>query len=332
MSGNGTIVARVASVSAGAAWVKAGVMLRDTLDPSAAHGFMLVSSAKGTAFQRRTTTAGLSTSTIGGAFTAPFWVKLTRSDSTFTASQSSDGVTWTVVATDTIAMGSQILAGLAVSSHTNTATATATFDHVSVTPPGPPTDTTAPTVAITAPASGATVNGTTTLSATASDDVGVAGVQFTLDGANLGAEIPTAPYNASWNTSSVANGTHTLTAVAHDSAGNTTTSAPISVTVNNQSQPPGQCASVTLSRTSFYSGGPASNWSITITAPSNSCTWTASIDQSWLVLNTVTGPTTIAGTGSGVISLQTTDNATGAFRFGTFTIAGTSYKVTQESK
>jgi hypothetical protein len=48
------------------------------------------------------------------------------------------------------------------------------------------------------------------------------------------------------------------------------------------------------------------------------------------VLNAVAGPTTISGTGSGVISLLTTDNRTGAFRFGTFTIAGTSYKVTQE--
>jgi regulation of enolase protein 1 (concanavalin A-like superfamily) len=331
MSGDGTIVARVASVSAGAAWVKAGVMLRDTLDPSASQAFMLVSYTKGTAFQRRTATGGLSTSTSGAAVPAPYWVKLVRAGNQFTASESSDGVTWTVVAKDTITMGSQILAGVAVSSHTNTATATATFDHVSVTPPGPPSDTTAPTVAITAPASGSTVGGTTVVSATASDNVGVAGVQFTLDGANLGAEIPTAPYNASWNTTSVANGTHALTAVARDAAGNKSTSAPISVTVNNQSNP-GQCASVTLSRTSFYSGGPASNWSITVSAPSNSCTWTASIDQPWLVLNTVTGPTTIAGTGSGVISLQTTDNATGAFRFGTFTIAGTSYKVTQETK
>jgi regulation of enolase protein 1 (concanavalin A-like superfamily) len=331
LTGDGTIVARVASVSAGAAWVKAGVMLRDTLDPSASQGFTLVSYTKGTAFQRRTTTAGLSTSTSGGAFAAPFWVKLARTTNTFTASQSPDGVTWTVVATDTIAMGSQILAGLAVSSHTNTAIATATFDHVSVTPAGPPPDSTAPTVAISAPTSGATVGGTTVLSATANDNVGVAGVQFKLDGANLGAEIPTAPYNASWNTTSIPNGTHALTAVASDAAGNTSTSAPISVTVNNQSNP-GQCASVTLSRTFFYSGGPASNWSITVTAPSDSCTWTASIDQAWLVLNTVTGPTTIAGAGSGVISLQTMDNATGALRFGTFTIAGTSYKVTQETK
>ena len=61
-------------------------------------------------------------------------------------------------------------------------------------------DTTAPTVSITAPANGATVSGTVTVSATASDNVGVVGVQFLLDGANLGAEDTSSPYSISWNT------------------------------------------------------------------------------------------------------------------------------------
>ena len=57
-----------------------------------------------------------------------------------------------------------------------------------------------PTVSITAPASGATVSGAAvTVSATASDNVGVAGVQFKLDGANLGAEDTTSPYSVTWN-------------------------------------------------------------------------------------------------------------------------------------
>ena len=91
----------------------------------------------------------------------------------------------------------------------------------------PPVDTTAPTVSVTAPANGATVSGTVTLTATASDNVGVAGVQFLVDGASrLGSEDTTAPYGVSWNTTTVANGTHTLTAVARDAAGNTNTSTP----------------------------------------------------------------------------------------------------------
>src|SRR3989441_8215142 len=56
-------------------------------------------------------------------------------------------------------------------------------------------DTTPPTVSITAPAAGATVAGTVTVSSSATDNVGVVGVQFKLDGANLGAEVTAAPYS-----------------------------------------------------------------------------------------------------------------------------------------
>jgi hypothetical protein len=94
-------------------------------------------------------------------------------------------------------------------------------------------DTSAPVVAISAPASGATVSGTTTVSATASDNVGVVGVQFKRDGATLGAEDGTAPYSFAWNTIAAPNGSYVITAVARDAAGNTTTSAPVSVTVSN---------------------------------------------------------------------------------------------------
>jgi hypothetical protein len=96
-------------------------------------------------------------------------------------------------------------------------------------------DTTPPTVALSAPAAGATVSGAAvTVSATATDNVGVVGVQFRLDGVNLGAEDTTAPYSVTWNTTTASNGTHTLTAVARDAAGNVATSAARTVTVNNQ--------------------------------------------------------------------------------------------------
>ena len=100
-------------------------------------------------------------------------------------------------------------------------------------------DTTAPNLSFTAPANGATVSGTVTLSATATDNVGVAGVQFLLDGNSLGAEdttrdpITSAYGPVSWNTTTANNGsTHTLTAVARDAAGNTTSKS-VSVTVAN---------------------------------------------------------------------------------------------------
>ena len=98
-------------------------------------------------------------------------------------------------------------------------------------PPAP--DSVAPTVALTAPAAGATVSGSVNVTATASDNVGVVGVQFLLDGANLGVEDTTAPYSVAWNTVAATNGTHTLTARARDAAANTTTSAARTVTVTN---------------------------------------------------------------------------------------------------
>ncbi|MBI5467486.1 MAG: right-handed parallel beta-helix repeat-containing protein [Candidatus Kerfeldbacteria bacterium] len=94
-------------------------------------------------------------------------------------------------------------------------------------------DSTAPTVSMTAPTNGATVSGTVNVTANASDAVGVSGVQFKLDGANLGSEDAAAPYSTSWNTSGAANGSHTLTAVARDAAGNSTTATTITVIVNN---------------------------------------------------------------------------------------------------
>src|SRR5207237_1401874 len=77
-------------------------------------------------------------------------------------------------------------------------------------------DTTPPTVSVTAPSSGATVSGTVTLSANASDNVGVASVQFQIDGSNFGAADTASPYTTSWNTTTAANGTHSITAIAKD--------------------------------------------------------------------------------------------------------------------
>jgi hypothetical protein len=92
-------------------------------------------------------------------------------------------------------------------------------------------DCTAPTVSITAPANGATVAGQVIISATASDNVGVAGVRFKVDGINLEPEDTVAPYSVNWNTYVQGTGNHILTAVARDGGGNTTTSAPVTVKV-----------------------------------------------------------------------------------------------------
>ncbi len=102
-------------------------------------------------------------------------------------------------------------------------------------------DTTAPEVTIQAPAPSAVVAGAVPLVATATDAKGVLGVQFKVDGANLGPEDTSAPFEASWNTFLMNNGPHTITAVARDDSGNVGTSEARAVTVSNiaDSTPPG---------------------------------------------------------------------------------------------
>jgi fibronectin type 3 domain-containing protein len=102
-----------------------------------------------------------------------------------------------------------------------------------------------PTVAMAAPPSNAIVSGTTTVSATATDSVGITNVQFELDGKPLGAAVTTptpstgSTYTYSWNTTTgVANGTHTLTAIATDTDGNIATATSVSVTVRNADTTP----------------------------------------------------------------------------------------------
>ncbi|HYM25880.1 MAG TPA: phospholipase D-like domain-containing protein [Vicinamibacterales bacterium] len=131
MSGDGVVVARVTGVQNTNAWTKAGVMIRETLDPGSTNALMLVSSSKGLSFQRRVAAGGVSTNTAGALVGAPYWVKLERIGSTFNAYASPDGAAWTLVGTDTIPMAANVYVGLAVSSHTSGTAAIGTFDNVS---------------------------------------------------------------------------------------------------------------------------------------------------------------------------------------------------------
>jgi hypothetical protein len=99
-------------------------------------------------------------------------------------------------------------------------------------------DVTPPSVSITSPQAGSTLSGSVVLSGTASDDMGVDGVQFQVDGGDLGAEVASPPYLATWDTSGTAPGQHTLTAIARDTAGNETTSSAVMVTVASPTAAP----------------------------------------------------------------------------------------------
>ncbi len=100
--------------------------------------------------------------------------------------------------------------------------------------PAPLADTTPPTVAITSPAEGVTVSGVVTIRAQAADNMSIARVEFLVNGARIGTSL-SAPYSVNWNTRKLS-GAHTLTAVAFDTAGNSSTSASVAVTVSGRTR------------------------------------------------------------------------------------------------
>ncbi|MDX1411473.1 MAG: Ig-like domain-containing protein, partial [Nitrospirales bacterium] len=154
------------------------------------------------------------------------------------------------------------------------------------------------------------LSGQVAVSATASDDTGVVGVQFRLNGTKLGSEDITSPYTIMWDTSGVPPGSYTLTAVARDAARNTTQSGPLTVNIPSPvvstlsvsitgngsvtSSPTGiQCSSGTCSTS--YSGG-------------GSVTLTAKADKRW---NFAGWSGACSGTGECVVQVST-DRMVGA--------------------
>jgi regulation of enolase protein 1 (concanavalin A-like superfamily) len=145
LTGDGTIVARVNTLTGGASTQSAGVMIRETLDANSKHAYVAFSQSQ-IYFTNRTTTGGSTAAQTLTGKTLPYWVKLTRSGSTFTAAASADGVTWVQVGTPRIInMTASVYVGLTVSSGQNSTLATATFDNVSLTPGVPSTPSSLPT-------------------------------------------------------------------------------------------------------------------------------------------------------------------------------------------
>jgi regulation of enolase protein 1 (concanavalin A-like superfamily) len=142
LTGNGQIVARVASIQNTNSFAKAGIMLRASVAANSQHVILDLRPTGDIEFMTRSANGG-STSWLSGAVqAAPVWLKLSISGSTVTGSVSTDGSTWTQVGSTTIAFPSTILAGLIVSSVDTSTLNTSTFDSVAVsttgTPPGAP--------------------------------------------------------------------------------------------------------------------------------------------------------------------------------------------------
>ncbi len=127
---------------------------------------------------------------------------------------------------------------------------------------GPTPDTISPATSVTTPTANATVSGTVSIGATATDNVGVTDVTLLIDGSIVGSADTSSPYSFSWDSTSIANGVHIVSVRAKDAAGNTTNSEPVTVNVNNMVTPPtGNNLVINGSLETAGTGGNPANWS-----------------------------------------------------------------------
>lgn len=135
LSGDGTLVARVASVGGDYSdnGTKAGVMIRETLTAGSAHAFMGIAKGNGSELVYRPSTDGVSSVGAGSAVSPPYWTKLVRSGNSFSAYHSANGTDWTQVGTTvTIGMATNVYAGIALLGHYCSHLCIATLDGVSI--------------------------------------------------------------------------------------------------------------------------------------------------------------------------------------------------------
>ncbi len=116
LSGNGSIIARVNTITNTNGWAKAGVMIRESLGSGSVEVAAVVSAENGIASQWRSDTAG-TTSWMGTSGSTPYWLKLERIDDNFLVSKSTDGVNWFQFQSIMIPMGSDAYIGICVTAH-----------------------------------------------------------------------------------------------------------------------------------------------------------------------------------------------------------------------
>jgi regulation of enolase protein 1 (concanavalin A-like superfamily) len=132
LNGNCSLTARVLNMQNTAGWAKAGLMIRETLDPSSKYVINFMSPANGTALQQRATTGGFA-SGVGNntGLAAPYWLRLVRTNDTFTAFISANGTNWIQSGTTTVSMNANVYVGLEVCSVSDGTLCQAQFDNVS---------------------------------------------------------------------------------------------------------------------------------------------------------------------------------------------------------
>lgn len=216
LNGDGTIIARVASISNTDGWAKAGVMIRENLTADSQHAFCAITPSNGVIFQRHLSGNVTNQTQVTGV-AAPYWVRLVRAGSTFTAYYSSNGTSWTQIATETISMSTSVYVGLAVTSHNDGVLCTATFDNVSL-----PANVAVTGVSVSPSSATLSVSGTQQLTATVSPS-NATNQNVTWTSSNTSA----ATVNSSGLVTAVASGSATITATTQ--SGGFTASSSITV-------------------------------------------------------------------------------------------------------
>ena len=231
MTGNGTITAKLVSQTSASAYIKAGLMIRSSLDP-AAPMVMVADPSPGPLFEWRTTEAGTAAqdaTSVSGAAPAE-WLRLVRAGNLFSAYYSKNGTSWTLIGTQTVAMGATAYVGLALTSHDTSNIATAVFSNVTLANPSIATAASATPNPVTATTTnlsvlGATPAGESTLTytwAVTTIPTGAAAPTFSVNGTNA-AKATTATFSSA--------GAYGFTVTVTDALGQSVTSA-VTVTVN----------------------------------------------------------------------------------------------------
>lgn len=133
MSGDCSVEAEVASIGSTHAWAKAGVMIRESLAPNARNMFAFVTPSNGMVVQSRQASGGATSAQAGSWWVhAPYWVRLVRAGQQITAFESANGVTWTQIATYSVALTSSVYVGFAVTAHDSGQLNTAVFADPSI--------------------------------------------------------------------------------------------------------------------------------------------------------------------------------------------------------
>jgi hypothetical protein len=134
LNGDGQIVVRIATQGNTDGSAQAGMMVRETLDPTSKHAALLITPSNGILFERRLATGGATSQTVFSGIAAPYWLKLVRAGNTLTGYRSPDGSRWARLGSSTVTMATSVYVGLAVASNSNVAVSQAGFDNLNLGP------------------------------------------------------------------------------------------------------------------------------------------------------------------------------------------------------